>query len=51
MHMQVMQSLFDLQAQVIQVQTGKSFVFALPARNLFTQENETRSLISDYSNC
>ena len=43
MHMQVMQSLFDLQAHVIQVQVGKSFGFALPARNLFTQENETRA--------
>ena len=43
MHMQVMQSLFDLQAHVIQVQLGKSFGFALPARNLFTQENETRA--------
>ena len=43
--MQVMQSLFDLQAHVIQVQVmvGKSFGFALPARNLFTQENETRA--------
>ena len=45
MHMQVMQSLFDLQAHVTQVQVmvGKSFGFALPARNLFTQENETRA--------